>query len=79
MLIFIYFFSLKTNMKHIAKLWYLLTSFWKETGNGFFIFSQNLILNDFSQGCKTIDCKLVLRKKLRSDGSIEFKTRESNK
>ena len=53
--------------------------FWKEAINDemdSLISNKTWFLTDLPQGCKTIGCKWVFRKKLRTDGSIEkFKAR----
>ena len=75
-----YVFNIEENPQNLKEA---LTSpdaiFWKEVVNNeieSLIYNRTWKLVDLSPGCKTIGCKWVLRKKLKSDGSIDkFKTR----
>ena len=75
-----YVFNIEGNSQNLKEV---LTSpgtiFWKEAVNDemeSLISNRTWKLVDLPPGCKTIDCKWVLKKKLKPDGSIDkFKAR----
>ena len=75
-----YVFNIEENPQNLKEaLTSLDAIFWKEAVNDemeSLISNRTWKLVDLPSGCKTIGCRWVLRKKLKSDGSIDkFKVR----